>query len=361
LVAAGVQDPRLQHLFRPSGWRLFESGAQFKRAFANRTLGPVDQTTIDLELTSVCNAVCTFCPREVMPDKTQYLPVQLVEALAMELRPLRRKPDVVFCGIGESTLHPELEKITRIIAEAGAKVCMTTNGARMTEDLFHRLVGAGMTHFNFSMNAATAQTHRALMKLTSYDKIVSTIERILTLRTTSHPWVQVYVSFVVCHENQNEVEDFVTFWRPRGVTQVWLHPLNNRAGLMHAATRPVGMEAYARQYAGDSRVMVDVFSNRHERDGICKIARNMLFISAEGEMRLCAMDYRRQTHYGKLGDCSLQVAHENKLRAFLAGDTRPFCEGCDFFPVFEGEIDAPDADADRASKSNNNRVPLALA
>jgi MoaA/NifB/PqqE/SkfB family radical SAM enzyme/glycosyltransferase involved in cell wall biosynthesis len=302
------------------------------RFFQYRTFGPVSETTIDLELTSACNAVCTFCPREAMPDKTQFLSVNRVEKLADQLQKLKRKPQVVFCGIGESTLHPQLETIAGMVASAGASLSMTTNGARMTPELFHRLVRRGMYGFNFSLNAASPAIYQRVMKLKGLDKVSSTIDRLIEIKRTQYPWVALHVSFVVCDQNQHETHHFVEQWRNRGVTQVWLHPLNNRAGLVAESARAVSLEQYARDYEGDEIVVVDVLRDRGAPDGLCKVARSFNFISADGEVRLCAMDYRRETRYGDILTEDLQSAHYKKLQAFLAGETGAICDGCDFNP-----------------------------
>jgi radical SAM protein with 4Fe4S-binding SPASM domain len=301
------------------------------RFFQYRTFGTLAETTVDLELTSVCNAVCTFCPREVMPDKTRYMPVALVENLAAELRALDRKPDVVFCGIGESTLHPKLEEITRIVASTGAKVTMTTNGARMTPELFRTLVAAGMAGFNFSLNAATAETHHAIMRLPKFESIVRTIQQILEIRRRECPWIALHVSMVVCKENEHEVEPFVAYWCQSGVTQVWLHPVNNRAGLLSGTVGAVDLARFEARFAAESRVIVDVLREREGHD-LCKVANTFNFVSADGDVRLCALDYRRQTQYGNLATDTLLSSHHRKLQAFLAGETRSICETCDFYP-----------------------------
>ncbi|HEV7428953.1 MAG TPA: radical SAM protein [Thermoanaerobaculia bacterium] len=302
------------------------------RAFQFRTLGSLSQTTIDLELTSVCNAVCTFCPREVMPDKKRFLAVPLVERLAEQMSRVDPPPNVVFCGIGESTLHPDLVQITKIVGATGAKVSMTTNGGRLTLDLFQRLAEAGMEGFNFSINAATPATHKAMMKLNSYDNLLSMLDQILAWRREHAPKVSVHTSFVVCETNQHEVEQFVEYWRPRDVSSIWLHPLNNRAGLVVDELKPVDLAKWERRYAGDPRVVVDVLRNYESEDDLCKVARSFVFISADGEMRLCAMDYRRQTHYGSLAFSNLEDMHARKLTSFMAGETKSLCEQCDFFP-----------------------------
>jgi MoaA/NifB/PqqE/SkfB family radical SAM enzyme/glycosyltransferase involved in cell wall biosynthesis len=345
----------LETRFCPPGWkrvdRRFAMRGNFQRAtatfareaggaevvtstefFQYQTLGDLSDVTIDLEVTSACNAVCAFCPRELMPDRKRYLALEVVERLADELRHDPRPRQVVLCGIGESTLHPELDRIVRTLAEAGAFVAMTTNGERMTPERFEELVAQGLGSFNFSLNAATAETHRRVMKLKHFDRTVADLERILELRRRTYPQVRVHASLVVCTLNRHEVAAFVDRWRSRGVSQVWLHPLNNRAGLVGAGLEAAGIEEFAERYRDDPLVAVDVFRDRPEEDNLCKIARSLMFISADGELRLCAMDYRRTTSYGNLRDKGLQQMHFEKLLGYVRGEMREFCQGCDFCP-----------------------------
>ena len=306
--------------------------------FEYRTFGDLSRVTIDLELTSVCNAVCTFCPRDEMPDKTTFLAIERVRELADQLRGMRKPPTVVFCGIGESTLHPRLEEIAGLISGAGSHVSMTTNGARMNLDLFRRLVRAGIGSFNFSLNAATAPTHKRMMKLPGFETICETVRGIVAYQREHFPFVNIQVSCVVCDTNAAEVDEFVEQWRHSGVTQIWLHPLNNRAGLLAEDVRPVDLTPWAERFAFDPLVLVDLFKNSPQGEGLCKIARSMIFISADGEMRLCALDYKRENAYGNLKTAQLEEMHSDKLVAFLKGETHGVCQSCDFYPA-----DAPGA------------------
>ena len=287
---------------------------------------------IDLEVTSACDAVCGFCPRDVMPDTGRFISMELVERLAEEIR--RTPPSwVILCGIGESLLHPQLDRIVRSLAQTGVRVEMTTHGRRLTVQRFEELVAQGLSGFNVSLNAATAETHRAVMRLKDFQETVANIEDIIELRVRSHPHVSLHVSFVVCTLNRHEVEDFVEFWRHKGLSGIWLHPVNNRNGLRAADLEAADMNALARQYARDADVRVDVFGDIEEEDDLCKIARKLIFISADGEMRLCAMDYARVTSYGNLMHRGLEDMHRTRLLGYLRGEMNQFCAGCDFCPA----------------------------
>jgi MoaA/NifB/PqqE/SkfB family radical SAM enzyme len=210
---------------------------------------------------------------------------------------------------------------------------MTTNGSRMSPERFATLVEKGMRSFNFSLNAATAETHSQVMRLKGYDSIVENLRAILELKQTRYPDIRVHASFVVCTLNEHEVFDFVAQWEPLGVTQVWLHPVNNRAGLLGMHLEPGDIERFSRHFEGDDRVVVDIFREASEEGNLCKIAKSLIFISAEGETRLCAMDYQRVTGYGRVQDKNLQQSHFEKLRAYATGKLDAFCQGCDFCPA----------------------------
>ena len=294
-------------------------------------LGVLSDVAIDLELTSVCDAVCGFCPRDVMPDKKRFITMELVERLAAEIK-TSRPMMVTLCGIGESLLHPKLDTIVRTLADTGVRVEMTSHGTRITRDRFVQLVDQGLSGFSFSVNAFSAETRKAVMRLPNFDKTLQNLQEVVELRVRSYPHVVIHVSFVVCNLNHHEVNSFVEFWRPKGVSKIWLHPVNNRNTLLSPDVKPVDIKHLARKYANDDLVQVDIFSDLDAEDDLCKIAKKMIFISADGEMRLCAMDYRRETSYGNLASDGLVDMHRDRLLRFLDGEMNQFCQGCDFCP-----------------------------
>jgi MoaA/NifB/PqqE/SkfB family radical SAM enzyme len=302
-------------------------------------LGPLPRSeelvdvALDLEVTSVCDAVCTFCPREFMPDKKTFISMEVIKRLAEDIQNRPGFP-ITLCGIGESLLHPQLNLIVQTLVDAGSKVEMTTNGGRMNVERFEELATLGMEGIHFSLNAATATTHAAVMKMKNFEKIVANLERILEVKNRSYPYTQVHVSFVVCDLNKHEVDDFVAFWKPKKPSAIWLHPLNNRAGLLATTvTGPANIAEIKNRYAADSNILVDVFGDVEEKDNVCKIARSMMFMSMEGEMRLCAMDYKRMTSFGNVKDKRLHAMHADKLMQYTRGEQKGFCGTCDFCPA----------------------------
>jgi MoaA/NifB/PqqE/SkfB family radical SAM enzyme len=289
--------------------------------------------SIDLEITSVCNAVCPFCPREVQARGARYMPLAVAARIASRIRDAGDVERVVLCGIGEPTLHRDLDEIVRILADTGVMVCLTTNGSRLSVSRVDALVRAGLTEINVSLNAARPETHRRVMNLSGFEAIRGTIRDIAARRATAYPGLELNVSFVACRDNEEEAAEFIEEWRARDVTRVWIHPANNRGGLLAEMPRAGDLAPLRRRFAGDSRVWVDIFDSSPERGRVCRIAERLEFVSVDGELLLCAMDYARRHAFGSVADHGLAALRERKIGAFLRGATMTTCAHCDFCPA----------------------------
>jgi MoaA/NifB/PqqE/SkfB family radical SAM enzyme/glycosyltransferase involved in cell wall biosynthesis len=295
-------------------------------------VGARDGIVLDLELTSLCNATCEFCPREHLQREAKFLSRDALEGVAQSLREERGRPLVVLAGIGESTLHPDLFEFIEILEQAGARVCLTTNGWNLSLELVDRLVEAGLSELNVSLNAVKPDTHATLMQMRGFGEITAACQRVAAVRARRWPAMELHVSFVVTDKNADEAEAFVELWRSRGASQVWLHRLTNRSGLLARDCRPGDMEALARKYAGDPRVVVDMFPDRDGPRNLCRVAHGVDFISADGEMLLCAQDYSRRHRFGDIRHAGLTRLREVKLLSHLRSETVSICSCCTFCP-----------------------------
>lgn len=295
-------------------------------------VGSRREVVLDLELSSLCNATCTFCPREHLQRSARYIGLDTVERVAHSLHREGGAPLVMLCGIAESTLHPELSRIVGMLARAGARVGLTTNGWSLTPDLVDTLTAQGLTRLNVSLNATTATTHAAVMRLQHFDRIEAAVADIATLRARRWPDLSLHLSFVVTEANASEAAPFVERWRHSGATQVWLHPLTNRTGLLAAECAEVDVRPLAVWYAGDPFVMVDLFPSQEGPPNLCRIARGIDFISVDGAMLLCAQDYAARHRFGDLTTQTLEEIHHDKVLRHLRGETADTCATCTFCP-----------------------------
>lgn len=295
-------------------------------------VGTREGVVLDLEITSLCNAVCTFCPRSSLERTARFMTRETVERVAESLRKERGIPLVVLAGIGESTLHPELTEFVRILTDAGARVCLTTNGWNLTIQHVDALVQSGLKELNVSLNATTAQTHLAVMQLKNFEQIAASCRSIAEAQRARWPKLAFHVSLVVTQQNEHEAVDFVEQWRIDGVEKIWLHRLTNRRGLVASDCRSGDLESLATRYAGDAKVIVDLFPEADGLTNLCRVAKAVDFVSVEGELLLCAQDYQSRHRFGNVAHAELERLHEVKLLAHLRGETAATCSGCTFCP-----------------------------
>lgn len=84
---------------------------------------------IYIEITSVCNLNCSFCPGTTREKK--FVTPEEFEFVIKSVSPLTDY--VYFHLMGEPLLHPQLGEFMDIAAENGIKVCLTTNGTLLKE------------------------------------------------------------------------------------------------------------------------------------------------------------------------------------------------------------------------------------
>ncbi len=319
-----------RYVERKSGRELFTGTRYFNYSLS----GKAHEAIIDLELTALCNADCTFCPRENLGRTNKYLPMETVHEIARQVAHDGIHRKIVLCGIGEPTLHPEVENIVRILTEAGAEVCMTNNGSRMDTERFERLIKAGLKEVNFSVNAATEETRQLVMKQKFFDKVCDNVRNALELRDTKYPHLEVHISFVLCPQNQHEVDEFVKTWRGTTANALWIHPVNNRANLLTSEYGEYDPMGVAQRYSRDPRVIVDLWDHGFATDSTktCTIAQATQFIDADGDVLLCALDHERKNIIGNVADRPLVYMQMQKLDDYRHGRFDTFCNGCTYCP-----------------------------
>ncbi|MCG6870719.1 MAG: radical SAM protein [Gammaproteobacteria bacterium] len=282
---------------------------------------------IDLELTWVCNATCTFCPRDELARHARFLDMRVVRRMASELRGAR----IYLSGIGESILHPNIEEIVSLFAASDCEVYLNSNGTSLTADGIRSLVSAGLAGLHVSLNAATSETRNKVMGLNDLDQVRETLEEIFLLRNRSTHFV-IKVSMVICRDNSHEVESFVDFWLETPVDSIMLHPLNERAGLLEEGQKAMDVRRWQQRYEPHLRVEFDVVGEAQPEQEVCNVAAKLDFVTSDGDLLLCAMDHRGDYRFGNLAQTGFAAARKEKIAAYLRGDTLVRCLQCEFFP-----------------------------
>lgn len=158
--------------------------------------------------TGQCNALCDFC--SVTIKRTGIIKKQLpFEKIRYFLAPTLNTISMYGLeGNGEPTLYREFNQLVAELGKKGAARYLITNGELIKSEQIPILLS--LASITFSLNAATAETHRRVMKLKGFDKIVSNIKELVKARgMLAEPTI--FVSFVVNQVNVHELQDFLRF------------------------------------------------------------------------------------------------------------------------------------------------------
>jgi radical SAM protein with 4Fe4S-binding SPASM domain len=179
--------------------------------------------------TGQCNASCQFC--SVTTNRTgiikKQLPFEAIDALVSPILGTLRLFGLE--GNGEPTLYDRFDDLLFRVTAGGAPVYLITNAERLTREQIGLLLASPVDAVNVSLNAATAPTHREVMKLKGWPQVVENISRLVRWRGTStSPLVS--VSMVVTRQNAHEVQRFLHFceWELR-VDRILIRPLSEIA------------------------------------------------------------------------------------------------------------------------------------
>jgi MoaA/NifB/PqqE/SkfB family radical SAM enzyme len=163
--------------------------------------------------TGQCNALCDFC--SVTINRTGIIKKQLpYERLESFLAPIANTIQMYGIeGNGEPTLYTRFPELVERLTRGGTAAYLITNGSRLQIDELPLLMT--LDSVNFSLNAATAETHRRVMKLKNFDEITAAIRALARDRGRlgyGHRRVPaIFTSIVVTNDNIHEVQEFLRF------------------------------------------------------------------------------------------------------------------------------------------------------
>jgi radical SAM protein with 4Fe4S-binding SPASM domain len=179
--------------------------------------------------TGQCNALCDFC--SVTINRTGILKRQLPhDMLRRFIDPVARTVQVFGLeGNGEPTLYRDFLPLLEEVTSGGTDAYLITNASRLTPEVLRHLVM--LESVNISLNAATADSHRKVMKLKDFEMSIAAIRTLAAMRgrkpngEVAQP--RISVSFVATRDNIHEVTAFLQLAeRTLGVDVVYIRPLS---------------------------------------------------------------------------------------------------------------------------------------
>jgi cyclic pyranopterin phosphate synthase len=293
-----------------------------------------------ISVTDRCNLRCTYCmPAEGMKwlPREEVLTFEEIERVARLLVERYGFTSIRLTG-GEPTVRAHLPVLVERLASLGTDLALTTNGTSLGL-IAHDLAAAGLRRINVSLDSLRRERVIALTRRDCLDQVLDGIDAAIDAGLTPVKVNAVLVRGV----NDDEVVDFATFGRDRGVhvrfiefmpldaSGEWssdkvvsrdeviaaigaVHPLE-LAGVDHSGPEPAEVFRY-RDGRGDIGVIASV------TNAFCDSC-DRVRLTADGQLRSClfALDEfdLRSLLRGGADDDAIAAAIERCVAAKWAG------------------------------------------
>jgi sulfatase maturation enzyme AslB (radical SAM superfamily) len=198
---------------------------------AGRDRAPRLPEIVQIEATNICNAKCTFCPRDDMKRRQGIMDMALYRKIVDECAAL---------GIGHVRMHNYgeafvdkalAEKIAYAKARGIPEVGVITNGSLLGPDVARAVVEAGLDAINISLDAAGRDTFESTRLGLKYDKVIANVEGLVRIRRElGRKRPKLILSFVR-QDNSAEEQAFIDHWSAVA-DKIHITELHNWAGTL---------------------------------------------------------------------------------------------------------------------------------
>lgn len=169
---------------------------------------PTLPTVLYLETTNRCDSLCQTCIRTF---RSLEPPKDLTLAELKHIVEQFPRLDRVFLhGIGEPLLNPELIQMIRYLKSRNARVVFNSDAIGLTEKRRRGLIESGLDELRVSMDAATAETYRAIRGVPAFDRVVENVAALSAMKqvlAAALPKISLW--FTVMKRNVRELPDLV--------------------------------------------------------------------------------------------------------------------------------------------------------
>ena len=249
------------------------------KTFANFVTGrhvfDIFPSQIALEVTNHCNLACTICPHSKMTRPQGLMPF---DSFRMYVDKTARYADFAYLyGIGESLIHPDLDKMIDYAQDAGMYTYLSTNAALMDEQWSGRLLNSKLQSVTFAFDGYTKEQYERIRVKGCFETVIENIKTFLRLKRRLAPKMHVVIQIVLVESGDGAPGDFGGLFSKDELAQV----------------SQIRVKPFYDSFP-DREGKVSGLSHK------CFFPWNSLFVYQDGRVGLCCVDYDGETILGDL-------------------------------------------------------------
>ena len=319
--------------------------------------------TVTWEITNRCNLRCTHCLSDSGPDADVSKELSLEQAKGVVDQLASNQVFQIHFGGGEPFTYPGFFELLRHAQSQGfCCLCISTNGALLTEDRIQELEKIGGIYLQISLDGATEEVCDSLRGAGAFRRAMSALERLKDSNIVRT------INFVYCQENAHQLDAMQTLAKELDATlRVTRLKPSGRGAEVYQAQRPT-QEQFSTLHswlsARQEVLTGDTFFHLNALGDIplggfqfCGAGRMTCLITPNGDVFPCAFT---QTDSFLAGNLTLQPFEViwNSAPVFtqvFRGQGSGACQGCEAFDdcgggcpavkhAVSGRLDVPDPD-----------------
>lgn len=255
--------------------------------------------TINIECTNICDLHCVMCKRGSR-DKG-YITIELLEDILIEAKELGVS-QIGLHTVGESILHPEIDKIVKICKKYNFYTYLDVNGNSLTQEKSLSLLEAGLDSIKFSIDASDDQSYAKIRRGGKFTTVFENIKTLRKLRDTKKFSIKIFALFIIMQENQHQREKFKSLME-NVVDEIQYTVINQAANRISEIA-----------YSG---LQIEDF-NVPNKLGLCANPFTRLVVTWQGDVSMCCIDFDLDMKIGSYKKGSLgkiwRSENANKIR-----------------------------------------------
>ena len=237
-------------------------------------------SVILLDNCSACNLRCSICDHKNIRKhrKIENMSIELYKKLINEIAKENSMARVWNIFFGDPFLCRDMAYRIEYAKNKGLQdVVLNSNGVLMKPDRAEELIRSGLDAMYVGIDAASEKTYNKIRTGGDFNKSVRNVLAYKDLlRKFGNGKQKLFVQFVVTEKNENELDDFKTFWKNNGVNAK-IRPKISWAGLVQAK---------------------NLRDNKKIKRKSCYWLMQTMSICADGRVALCAVDLHCKTECG---------------------------------------------------------------
>ena len=265
----------------------------------------------EVEVTSICNANCVFCPRQAIPSE-HHMTSNTWSVVLNRLKESSLR-SVKFAGFGEPMLHPELSGMLSDLHQNKVRVSINTNlstlhkiGANKILSLCDEVIA--------SVHTLNPEIHRKLVGRNWFCQVKENLDSLLEANLSFGRQITIYV--VVTRLNSNAPKEFTGYGKQ---VTVRVSGCSNRV-----------VQTFPNYIIDlDCNVLYNSFASIKETDAVCGYASASHVIDCDGHYLLCTNDIARRTGQESVWTQSIEESAAMFRTGMKSGQFTNFCGFCE--------------------------------